>query len=277
MQKILYFLFFVLYYNNLEAQFNITGLIRSEKGSLVLQEIVISVDHDSIGYLSDRSGHFRIAGQKAGTHMLNFSHVSFEKKQLLINLQSDTFLLIDLSPAILITNEVIISALRATPTTPIAFTNISKTELEKTNFGQDMPYLLHLLPSVVSTSDAGNGVGYTGIRIRGSDASRINVTINGIPLNDAESQNVYWVNLPDLSSSTENIQIQRGVGSSSNGAGAFGGSISVQTTKINALPHIESSFSAGAFNTFKNTLSINQKQKPKNRSIMQKRNAAIAF
>ena len=111
--------------------------------------------------------------------------------------------------------------------------------------------MLESLPSVVITSDAGNGIGYTGIRIRGTDASRINVTINGIPINDAESQNMYWVDLPDLASSTEDIQVQRGVGTSTNGASAFGGSINLQTNKLIAKPYAQTSFAYGTFNTIK--------------------------
>ena len=126
-------------------------------------------------------------------------------------------------------NDVNVNALRATEKTPVAFTNISKSEIEKGNLGQDLPYLISLTPSVVTTSDAGAGVGYTGFRVRGSDPTRINVTINGIPLNDAESQGSYWVELPAISSSTASIQIQRGVGSSASGAGAFGASINFNT------------------------------------------------
>ena len=106
-------------------------------------------------------------------------------------------------------SEVNVNALRAGKKTPIAFTNISKTKIEKSNLGQDLPYIISFTPSIVTTSDAGAGIGYTGIRIRGSDGSRINVTINGVPLNDAESHGVFWVNMPDLASSLESIQIQR--------------------------------------------------------------------
>ena len=139
---------------------------------------------------------------------------------------------------------------------PIAHQNISKEALAANNFGQDMPYLLQNAVSVVTTSDAGTGVGYTGLRIRGSDATRINVTINGIALNDAEGQGVYWVDLPDLASSTQNVQIQRGVGSSSVGAGAFGASINVQTNTQNRSPFFTYNGTAGAFATQKNTLSF---------------------
>ena len=122
-----------------------------------------------------------------------------------------------------------ITAVRAAENAPFAKTNLTKKEIETNNLGQDLPFLLNQTPSVVVNSDAGNGVGYTGIRIRGTDASRINVTLNGIPYNDAESQGTFFVNLPDFSSSVNSIQVQRGGGSSSNGAGAFGASINLST------------------------------------------------
>ena len=123
--------------------------------------------------------------------------------------------------------EVEIISTRATGTTPVAFTNINKEQLKKQNFGQDLPYLLSMTPSAITTSDAGAGIGYTTLRVRGTDGTRINVTANGIPINDAESHNVFWVNLPDFASSVKDMQIQRGAGTSTNGAGAFGASINM--------------------------------------------------
>ena len=122
-----------------------------------------------------------------------------------------------------------VRAIRASENSPFAKTTITGKEIRKTNLGQDLPFLLNQTPSVVINSDAGNGVGYTGIRIRGSDATRINMTINGIPYNDAESQGLFFVNLPDLASSVNDVQIQRGVGTSSNGAGAFGATMNFST------------------------------------------------
>ena len=147
-----------------------------------------------------------------------------------------------------------VRAIRAGENSPFTKTNISKKEISKNNLGQDIPFLLNQTPSVVINSDAGNGIGYTGIRIRGTDATRINVTLNGIPYNDAESQGTFFVDLPDFSSSTGSIQIQRGVGTSSNGAGAFGGSINFSTNEVlnNAYAEINNSF--GSFNSWKNTI-----------------------
>ena len=150
--------------------------------------------------------------------------------------------------------EVSINAIRANEKTPIAFTNLSKAEIEKSNFGQDLPFLISLTPSVVTSSDAGAGVGYTGLRIRGADQSRINVTINGIPLNDSESQGVWWVNMPDFASSLDNIQIQRGVGTSTNGAGAFGASINLKTMGLNNKAYTITNNSLGSYNTIKNNI-----------------------
>jgi iron complex outermembrane recepter protein len=149
-----------------------------------------------------------------------------------------------------------ITSIRAADKAPFTKTNISKQQIEKVNLGQDLPFILNQSPSVVVNSDAGNGVGYTGIRIRGSDASRINVTLNGIPYNDAESQGTFFVDLPDISSSVNSIQIQRGVGTSSNGAGAFGATINLSTNEVNKEKYLEFNNSYGSFNTWKNTLKV---------------------
>ena len=152
--------------------------------------------------------------------------------------------------------EVEVMSTRATRTTPVAFTNISQEELQRKNLGQDLPYLLSMTPSAISTSDAGTGIGYTSIRVRGTDGTRINVTANGIPVNDAESHNVFWVNLPDMASSVKDIQVQRGAGTSTNGAGAFGASINMQTGGLFANPYTEFSGSYGSFHTHKETLKL---------------------
>src|SRR5688572_3595691 len=147
-----------------------------------------------------------------------------------------------------------VRAIRAADNAPFTKTNLSKKEIAKNNLGQDIPFILNQTPSVVINSDAGNGFGYTGIRIRGTDATRINVTLNGIPYNDAESQGTFFVDLPDFSSSTSGIQVQRGVGTSSNGAGAFGGSINFSTNELIRQPYAEFNNSYGSFNTWKNTI-----------------------
>jgi iron complex outermembrane recepter protein len=147
-----------------------------------------------------------------------------------------------------------VQAVRAGEKAPFAKTDFTKKEIEKINLGQDIPFLLNQTPSVVVSSDAGNGIGYTGIRIRGTDAGRINVTLNGIPYNDVESQQTFFVDLPDFASSANSIQVQRGVGTSTNGAGAFGGTINIATNEVNKQFYFSTNNSAGSFNTFKNNL-----------------------
>jgi iron complex outermembrane receptor protein len=147
-----------------------------------------------------------------------------------------------------------VKALRAGEKAPFTKMDISKKEIEATNVGQDLPFLLNQTPSVVINSDAGNGVGYTAIYIRGTDDSRINMTLNGIPYNDAEEQAIYFVDLPDFASSVNSIQIQRGVGTSSNGAGAFGATINFSTNEFNEKPYGEFNNSWGSFDTWKNTI-----------------------
>lgn len=151
-------------------------------------------------------------------------------------------------------DEVLVSAVRVTTKTPVSFSNLDKKEIKFRNLGQDIPILMNYLPSVVTTSDAGNGVGYTGIRVRGSDATRVNVTINGIPYNDSESHGTYWVNMPDFASSLESLQLQRGVGTSTNGAGAFGASLNMLTDNFAKESAGEISNSFGSFNTRKHTV-----------------------
>ncbi len=150
-----------------------------------------------------------------------------------------------------------VAAIRAADKTPVAKTNLSKKEIGINNIGQDLPFILNQTPSVVINSDAGNGIGYTGIRIRGTDASRVNVTINGIPYNDAESQGTFLVNIPDIASSANSIQIQRGVGTSTNGAGSFGGSINIGTNEVATGKGLEFNNTAGSYGSFKNTLMFN--------------------
>ena len=151
-------------------------------------------------------------------------------------------------------NEVTVSSVRAKDSSPISFTNISKSEIQKTNLAQDIPILLKNTPSVISHSDTGSGIGYTSIRIRGSDQTRLNVTINGVPYNDSESMQVYWVDLPDFASSIENIQIQRGVGTSTNGSGAFGGSINILTNSGSENSFFELNNTLGSYGTIKNSI-----------------------
>lgn len=153
-------------------------------------------------------------------------------------------------------DEVSVVATRAGKTTPIAFTNVTARELSKVNSGPDLPYLLGMTPSLISTSDAGAGIGYTSMRVRGTDGSRINVTANGIPINNAESHNVYWVNMPDLASSLKDVQVQRGAGTSTNGAAAFGATVNMETFSPTVEPYAEFAGTYGMYNTHKETVRL---------------------
>ena len=153
-------------------------------------------------------------------------------------------------------SEVEVLGTRASASTPVAFTNLTGKQLAAENHGLDIPLLLTMTPSVITTSDAGAGVGYTSMRVRGTDATRINITVNDIPMNDAESHSIYWVNTPDFASSVRDIQVQRGAGTSTNGSGAFGGSVNMRTQGFSRDPYAEVSGSYGSYNTNKETLRV---------------------
>ena len=155
------------------------------------------------------------------------------------------------STKVQILEEVLVQSIRVNADSPITHSNIDKAALAKTNLGQDIPLLLNYLPSVVTTTDAGAGIGYTSIRVRGSDATRVNITINGIPYNDSESQGTFWVNMPDFASSIENLQLQRGVGTSTNGSGSFGASINILSDAISEKAYGEIGLAGGSFNSQK--------------------------
>jgi iron complex outermembrane receptor protein len=215
----------------------------------------ITIEKSFLGVHSESDGNYSFSGLKDGTYSIHFSFLGYEPAVSEVNLNGETILDVKLIPRPFLTEEILISGTRAGEHSPLAYSSISGDLLKKQNTGQDMPYLLSLTPSLVETSESGNGVGYTSLRIRGTDGNRINVTIDGIPLNDPESQQVFWVDLPDLASSVENIQVQRGAGTSSNGAGAFGATISVQTANIENEPFAEVASSVGSFNTMKNMVS----------------------
>jgi iron complex outermembrane receptor protein len=205
---------------------------------------------------TDKTGTFNIRNLKQNSYTLVISYVGYKNDTSVIDLTKITDLSIALIPATIMEDGVIVYATRAGSNTPVAHQNIDKKEIAAMNFGQDLPVLLGNSVSAVTTSDAGNGMGYTALRIRGTDMTRINVTINGMPLNDPESHNVFWVDLPDIATSTDNIQIQRGVGTSTNGASAFGASINLQTSQLNTEPYVEINSAYGSYNTLKNSISF---------------------
>jgi iron complex outermembrane receptor protein len=247
---------FILACLKLSAQSLVSGRIFDSNGK-PMAGANVWISKLSKGDASDANGYYRIAEIPAGAHTIEVSYIGFETASRAIFIQPNkelTNLDFELRNAGYAMEPLLVRATRATRRTPMTFSSISKAEIQQQNIGLDAPYIFRWTPSAVETSDAGAGVGYTGIRIRGSDATRINVTINGIPLNDAESQSVYWVNMPDFLSSVDNVQIQRGVGASTNGAGAFGASINLQTNTMQHAPYASVGISGGSFNTFRRNI-----------------------
>ena len=238
------------------AQFSITGVIHSKSDSSLLIGATIQSDRGNYFSITDKEGLFQINNVDRGEYRFTVRFLGFKEQQILVSANQDKVLNIFLDEDLRITDEVIVRATRAADYSPTTFTTVNKSDIKKQNFGQDLPFVLNWTPSLVTTSDAGTGIGYTGLRIRGSDATRINVTINGIPYNDSESQGVFWVDIPDIATSTQSIQIQRGVGTSTNGAGAFGASINLQTNNKNSEPYAEFINSFGSFKTRRNTIGL---------------------
>lgn len=238
------------------AQFTLSGKITDQQTGEKLPGTTISIENTKLTTFADDDGNYHINNIKNGNYTLIISFIGYQSVKQSAKVETNLSRNFALKRHSVITDEVIVSSTRAGENSATTYTNISKKDLEKTNLGQDLPFLLNATPSVVITSDAGTGIGYSGIRIRGSDASRINVTINGIPYNDSESQGAIFVDLPDFASSVDNIQIQRGVGTSTNGAGAFGASINVQTTTRNDSAYAEINNTVGSYGTLKNTVNL---------------------
>lgn len=241
--------------SNIFSQIVINGKVTDNKDN-VLSGATITLSNSTSGTITNKDGFYSLSVSKNDSYTLICSYVGYISDTNTINFNEEMQCNFILQEANIHTEEIIVQAIKANETTPVAQTNLSKLDIEKSNFAADIPFLLESTPSVVSSSENGTGIGYTGLRIRGTDISRINVSINGIPLNDAESQGVYWVDLPDFASSVEDIQIQRGVGTSSNGAAAFGASINFQTKDYSKTPYAELSSTLGSFNTFKRNISV---------------------
>ncbi|MFT3702324.1 MAG: TonB-dependent receptor [Agriterribacter sp.] len=235
------------------AQTYFKGKVVEKDNGLPVAGATVAVS-SSIAAITDENGNFRLTTFRPGTYIAAISAIGYHQGTIVLNTTDNTSIIVSLERIPLMLQPVEIKAVRAAERTPFAKSSLSKKDIEKANLGQDLPFILNQLASVIVNSDAGNGVGYTGIRIRGSDATRINVTLNGIPYNDAESQGTYFVDLPDFSSSVSSIQVQRGVGTSSNGAGAFGATINMSTNEFIEHAYGESNNSFGSFNTWKNTL-----------------------
>ncbi len=230
----------------------IRGVVKDASGELLIGANVF-IEESFIGTSTNLKGEFFLPVRQ-GTVVLITTFVGFEDARTEVEILGETNVEIILNPSNFLAEEVLVSALRVGNRTPLTFTNVTESEIQSRNLGQDIPFLLNRTPSLVASSDAGAGVGYTGFRIRGTDITRINVTVNGIPMNDPESQGLWWINMPDFAGSVENIQIQRGVGTSTNGAAAFGATVNLQTTSLEEKPFGEIQTSTGSFNTMKNTV-----------------------
>ncbi|WP_421773105.1 TonB-dependent receptor [Gracilimonas sp.] len=239
----------LLFSQEVHAQ-TITGKVLDAQSKEPLQGAAVRQQGTSRGVVTQDDGSFEIRLSENGREALLITYIGYTDQEVNVSGNKEN-LNVFLYPETYIGDDVFVSAVRVDESSPITYTNIERAEIEERNLGQDVPYLLQNTPSVTTTSDAGAGIGYTGIRIRGVDPARINVTINGIPVNDAESHGVFWVDLPDLASSIENIQVQRGVGTSTNGAGAFGATINLQTSSSSPEPFGEINTGFGSFNTKK--------------------------
>lgn len=238
------------------AQGPVSGTLTDGRGAVLAGATITLPDVPGVGATTDAAGRFTLPAVPAGPHTLRASYVGFEAlaQPLQGSPEGQQLPALALQAARNLTPEAVVTATRANERTATTYQNVSREQLQARNFGQDIPYLLDQTPSVVTTSDAGTGVGYTGIRIRGTDGTRINVTLNGVPVNEAESHGVFFVDLPDLASSVQSIQVQRGAGPSTNGAGAFGASLNVETLGLRPKAYAEINNSAGSFGTWKTTV-----------------------
>ena len=250
MKKITIFLFlFVSILTNAQT-FTLNGKVVNENKE-PLPGATILVKEENKGTSTDFDGKFRVNFPK-GKYIIQVSFVGYKSVSREITLTKNDAIEFVLSANSTVLEEVLVSAVRVKANAPVTHSNLSKKEIAKRNLGQDIPILLNYMPSVVSSSDAGAGIGYTYLRVRGSDA--LNVTVNGIPYNDAESQGTFWVNMGDFASSTQSLQLQRGVGTSTNGSGAFGASLNILTDAISEEAGGEISNSFGSFGTRKHTV-----------------------
>ena len=234
---------------------SVTGKVTDAQTQTALANATVTLNGRTI--VADENGSFTFTRLAKGFYELKVSEIGYADQVQKINLtQNAVTVNVQMKSVQLFLQPLEVKALRANAAAPFAKTNMNKDEIAKNNLGQDLPFILNQTPSVYVSSDAGTGVGYTYMHIRGTDATRINVTLNGIPYNDAESQGTYFVDLPDFSSSVNSIQIQRGVGTSSNGTGAFGATINLSTNEFNEKPYAELNNTYGSFNTWKNTIKV---------------------
>lgn len=250
MKNVLFFAGLLLFsIQAFSQQFQLSGTV-TENGK-PLEDVSVYERSSGSGTVTSSDGTYVLNLEK-GVHTIVFSFGNQKSRK--VEIDGDQVLNIDMAGAEESLEEVFLSSVRVNAQSPITYSNLSNEEIADRNLGQDIPVLMNYMPNVVTTTDAGAGVGYTGLRVRGSDATRVNVTINGIPYNDAESQGSFWVNLGDFASSVQNLQLQRGVGTSTNGAGAFGASLNILTDSYKEESQAEFANSMGSYNTFKHTL-----------------------
>ncbi|MDD4385600.1 MAG: TonB-dependent receptor [Bacteroidales bacterium] len=260
MKKLLFLLYFLmLFFLSIASPtdsgigFKITGKVVDADGQPLVGAVVI-VENSLLGSSTTLNGDYSLTLRNPGDYTITASFMGFAKQSINIVLNEDTRINFSLEHQSIMGEEVVVSATRASSQMPIAQTTINAEELKKLKSGFDIPYLLQMVPSVVAISEGGTGVGNSSFRIRGTDMSRINVTVNGVPLNDPESQSVFWVNMPDFANSVDNIQVQRGIGTSTQGAGAFGATVNFQTSTLTPEPFASGDVMAGSFNTFKTSI-----------------------
>jgi len=250
------FIFTVISFLALCGQHTLTGVVANAFGEELEGAVIYIEGSDNLATTSDHAGRYLLENIPVGPIKLVVTYLGYDKFEKKMFLEQDELVDVIMTNARFQIDRVEVTANKLDDSDPFSYTEQRKEEIEFKNLGQDLPFQIEHTPSMVVTSDAGAGIGYTGLRIRGSDATRINVTINGVPLNDSESHGVFWVNMPDFSSSVDKLQIQRGVGPSTNGAAAFGGSIGLNTNYINQNPFLEANLSYGSFNTRKIGLNL---------------------
>lgn len=238
-----------------DLRFRLSGRVTDIDGDPLPGATVVLVD-TYLGAVAGIEGNYSIEGVRGGSYSIRVSFIGYSTATRKTIVESDIVEDFALEFSSVMADEIVVKGTRAGSRTPVTYSEINSSEIEKTNFASDITHMLSMVPSLVETSESGIGVGYTNFRIRGSDPSRINVTIDGIPVNDSESQQVFWVNMPDLAGSISDIQIQRGVGTSTNGSGAFGATVNLRTENPSSEPYAEISSTYGSFNTIKGSVKL---------------------
>ena len=238
---------------SLHAQYSLQGKISNSDGES-LEFAVVYLENTRFAGVTNSQGYYVIDSIPPGSYVVKVSHTSYFTEETTIDIKENNRLDIVMDKSAIVLDQLNIVANKAESTNPFSFVDVTKEQLQSRNLGSDIPSLLQTAPSMLVTTDAGHGIGYSALSIRGSDQTRVNVSINGVPVNDAESQNVFWVNMPDLISSAETVQIQRGVGASANGPGAFAGSVLIDTRSFRQYPYLTLSGSGGSFGTLRGSV-----------------------